>query len=355
MSKKISCLAKVFLFAAFLLMPSTALAGAGILDTLSGAVFFMAKGTADWAAAVKGVDVNVGDKIKTGSDGRALIVFGDGTKIMLGNDSELEISDYMVSAKKRSAVYTLATGKVRAIVTKFAGKSDIKVKTRTAVAGVRGTDFIVMNQGNANVMFGNEGRVAASAANGKDSSASVALRAGQMTENTSGVTPIKPVAVEPGTPLAEVRAQLEAVTDVNAPVEWEAAGKLPSILARWNINYGHYLADSKRFKDALNIFQIAIDLTEISSIRAEVHLERGTVLSRNLNDPKAALTEYTAVIEKYPVSEFVDNAVYSSGVIYMDMGDKENARRLFTRYIGDYPKGARRGTVEILLKSIAER
>ena len=351
MSKKILWLPLVFLFAAFLLMPSMAMAGAGALDTFSGAVFFMAKGGADWATAVKGVEVNAGDKIRTGSDGRALIVFGDGTKIMLGNDSELEISDYMVSAKKRSAVYTLATGKVRAIVTKFAGKSDIKVRTRTAVAGVRGTDFIVMNQGNANVMFGNEGTVAASAAGGKDS---VPLKAGQMTENTSGVTPIKPIAVEPGTPLAEARAQLEAVTDVNAPVEWEVAGKLPAMLARWNINYGHYLADSKRFKDALNIFQIAIDLTEISSVRAEAHLERGTVLSRNLNDPKAALTEYQAVMEKYTVSEFVDNAVYSSGVIYMDMGDKENARKLFTRYLSEYPKGARRGTVEILLKSLGE-
>ncbi|MBI5235535.1 MAG: FecR domain-containing protein [Deltaproteobacteria bacterium] len=351
MSKKILRLPLLFLFAAFLLMPSTALASAGALDTLSGAVFFMAKGKADWGSAVKGAEVNVGDRIKTGADGRALIIFGDGTKIMLGNDSELEISEYMASAKKRSAVYTLATGKVRAIVTKFAGKSDIKVKTRTAVAGVRGTDFIVMNQGNANVMFGNEGRVAASATDGKDS---VQLKAGQMTENTSGVVPIKPIVVEPGTPLAEARAALVAVTDPGAPIEWEAAGKLPAILARWNVNYGHYLADSKRFKDALNIFQIAIDLTEISSIRAEAHLERGTVLSRNLGDPKSALAEYTAVMERYPVSEFVDNAVYSAGVIYMDMGDKENARRMFTRYLSDYPKGARRGTVEILLKSLGE-
>ncbi len=320
----------------------------GKLSDLSGVVYFKGKDAAAWAIASKGQELNDGDAVKTGSDGRAQLLFSDGTKLMLGNDTEIEITKFLVKGKSRGAVFTLSTGKVRAVVRKFSGKSDVRVKTPTAVAGVRGTDFIVMNQGNANVMFGESGKVEASG----DGGGSVPLTAGTMTENTRGGTPIEPVTVEPGTPLEAARKQLEAVTDVKAPVEWEEAGKLPLILARWNINYGNYLAESKRYTEALEVFQIAIDLTGAPDVRADAHFSRGTVFSLHLNEPAKALAEYEAVIEKYPSLPAVENAVYFSAKLNIELGRKEAAKKLFQTYLERFPQGRHRESAETLLKTL---
>lgn len=342
--------AVIFAFV-FILSAGTAAAAVGEIGAASGAVYFKAKGGAAWGLAPKGGNIDVGDRIKTGSDGRALLVLRDKSRLMLGNETEIEISEFLLTKKKRSAVYSVSTGKVRAVVAKFSGRSEIKVRTQTGVAGVKGTDFIVMNQGAANVYFGKESRVDVS---GDGDDGTVKLFANKMTENTSGASPIDPVNVEPGSPLEEARAQLEAVTDVAAPVQWEKTGNLPNLLARWNINYGRYLAESRRYKEALDVFHIAVDLTAISTIQAEAHLEMGTVYALYMNDPRSALIEYNAVIERYPELPFVANALYSAGKINMDIGNKAEAGRLFRRYLNEYPQGRHKETVEQLLRSLAE-
>ncbi|MBI5971029.1 MAG: FecR domain-containing protein [Deltaproteobacteria bacterium] len=322
---------------------------AGKIADLSGVVYFKGKDVLAWSLAAKGQGLNDGDAVKTGSDGRAQLLFSDGTKLMLGNETEIEITKFLTKGRNRAAVLTLSTGKVRAVVKKFSGKSDVQVKTPTAVAGVRGTDFIVMNQGSANVMFGESGKVEAS---GDGGGKAVPLTAGTMTENTQGVAPIAPVKVEPGTPLEAARKQLEAVTDVSAPVEWEEAGKLPLILARWNINYGNYLAESKRYKEALEVFQIAIDLTETPDVRADAHFSRGTVFSLYLNEPAKALAEYEAVIEKYPSLPAVENAIYFSAKLNVELGFKEAAKKLFRAYLERFPQGRHKDSAETLLKTL---
>lgn len=342
----------IFFVALMLGGPAAALASIGAISSISGSVYYKAREAAKWAVAAKGTGLNIGDRLKTGADGRVLLKFEDGTNLSLGNESEIEITEFLLKKDKRSATYTLSTGKVRALVNKFNGKTDIKVKTATSTSGVKGTDFIVMNQGNANVIFGEESTVDVST---PDKDKSVDLKAGAMTENTRGANPIEPVKVDPGTALADARAELEAVTDVSAPVEWEKTGKLPDILARWNINYGHYLADSKRFADSLDVFQIAIDLTSLAAIKAESYIERGTVLSRNLNEPQKALQEYMTVVDKYNVAPFAENALFSAGMIYMDLGDKENARKLFKRYLSEYPEGSHRPTIELFMKELESR
>ncbi|MBI5888592.1 MAG: FecR domain-containing protein [Deltaproteobacteria bacterium] len=352
--------ALVFLMAAVLVaagwaVPTTQAAPApatqasiGSIAGMSGTVYFKPRDAAKWAVAAKGVRLDAGDRIKTGSDGRAALRFKDNSNITLGNDTELEITEFLLKKGSRSAVYSVSTGKLRAAVGKFSGRTDIKVKTPTSVSGVKGTDFIVMNQGDANIIFGEESNVQVSGDNGRP----VVIKPNTMTENTRGTAPIHPEKVEPGTPLADVRAQLETVTNVDAPVEWEKAGQLPLILARWNINYGRYLAESKRFADALDVFQISVDLTEKMEIRAEAYLERGTLLSRNMNEPQRALAEYMIVIEKYPEPQYLENAIFSAGMINRELGDKENAKKLFERYLNEYPNGRHKETVENLMKEM---
>ena len=339
------------LISAYCLLPTAyCFAAIGNISKGSGAIYFKAKTEKKWVAATVAMDVNEGDRIKTGSDGRIELAMQDDSRLTIGNNTEMEITRFLLDKdnNKRSATVFLVKGKLRGVVAKFAGRTDMKVKTPTAVAGVKGTDFIVMNEGKANILFGQEGSVEVK---GKDKE-SVALSPGTMTENTQGHTPIAPVKVEPNTPLADARKQLEAVTNVDAPVEWQATGNLPVILARWNMNYGHYLADSGKYKEALEVFQIAADLTDMPEIGVESRVQRGTVLSRNLSLPHDALKEYQIVLDKYPQMPQAENALFSIGMIYKDMGEKEKAKEYLQKYLKQYPQGKHSSTAELLIKEL---
>lgn len=345
--RKIFFIVLTFISAYCLLSTAYCYAAIGSISKGSGAIYFKAKAEKKWAVAAAGMDINEGDRVKTGSDGRIEVGLQDGSRLTIGNNTEMEITRFLLDKDRRSATIFIQ-GKLRAAIAKFSGKTNMRVKTPTAVAGVRGTDFIVMNEGKANVLFGQEGSVEVK---GKDKEA-VALVPDTMTENTQGHAPIAPVKVEPNTPLADARKQLEAVTNVDAPVEWQATGNLPVILARWNINYGHYLADSGKYKEAIEVFQIAADLVNIPEIGAESRVQRGTVFSRNLNLPQEALKEYQAVLDKYPQMPQAENALFSIGMIYKDMGEKEKAREYLQKYLKRYPQGKHTSTVETLVKEI---
>jgi len=348
--RKVFFIVLVLFSAFYLLPPAYSFAAIGNISKGSGAIYFKAKTEKKWVAATVAMDVNEGDRIKTGSDGRIELALQDDSRLTIGNNTEMEITRFLLDKdnNKRSATIFLVKGKLRTVVAKFAGRTDMKVKTPTAVAGVKGTDFIVMNEGKANILFGQEGSVEVK---GKDKE-SVVLSPDTMTENTQGHTPIAPVKVEPNTPLADARKQLEAVTNVEAPVEWQETGNLPVILARWNMNYGQYLADSGKYKEALEVFQIAADLTDIPEIGAESRVQRGTVLSRNLSLPQDALKEYQTVLDKYPQMPQAENALFSIGMIYKDMGEKAKAKEYLQKYLKQYPQGKHTSTAELLIKEL---
>jgi hypothetical protein len=88
------------------------------------------------ALAKPGEAVRHGERIRTGKDSAASIVLKDGTVMTLGPDSTTQEGNLLVD---------LLQGSVR-MVTGLLAKVNperFKVKTPTAVVGVRGTDFIV--------------------------------------------------------------------------------------------------------------------------------------------------------------------------------------------------------------------
>ncbi len=327
---------------------SPALAGIGTVNKGGGAIYFKAKGAKSWIIATAGMDIDEGGRVKSGSDGRIEISLQDGSRLAVGNNTEVEITRFLLDKGKRNGTIFLVRGKLRAIIAKFSGRTNMRVKTPTVGAGIKGAAFIIMNQGKANVLFGQEGSVVVI---GKDQE-SVALLPNTMTENTQGHAPIPPVKVGIVPQLSEARKQLEALTDVEAPVEWEAAGNLPAVLARWNINYGHYLTDSGRYRDALEVFQIAMDLTDAPEIGAEGHFLRGAIFFRNLALPQEALKEYQAALDRYPRTTQAEDAVFSIGMIYKDIGERERAKEYLRMYLKQYPQGKYTSTAETLLKEI---
>jgi tetratricopeptide (TPR) repeat protein len=317
----------------------------GKISKFKGTVQFRAKNNISYTPVKSAMDVSEGNWVKTGPDGWLELTLSDNSKFTMANNSEMEITSFMFSKKKREGSFNLTQGKLRASVVKFSGQSNITVKSGTAVAGVKGTEFLMMSEGPANVFFGNEGAVSVSG-QGKESQS---LTANAMTQNTRGYTPIDPVKIEPGTPLADARNAFNSATAAVPPADWMETNNLPNIVARWNIQYGHYLADSGKYDMALHVFQIALDLTKLSDIRCDARLERGAVYSRFLSNPESALAEYLLVLEEYPRSPQAETALYSAGQILYTMDFKEQAKARFQQYLKEYPQGKHRSNVDTLI------
>jgi hypothetical protein len=91
-------------------------------------------------------DVYEKDTIKTGEDSKVKIFFVDETTVSIGPETTIKITKLMCSPAKnyREGKFNVAMGKVRFNVGKiFSKESTFEVHTPTAVAGVKGTSFIV--------------------------------------------------------------------------------------------------------------------------------------------------------------------------------------------------------------------
>jgi len=317
---------------------------------ISGEVFFRTGAQSTYAPLAPGAAMREGSWVRTGKNGWIELALSDGSTITLANNSELELTRLnLTNGGKREGFFNLILGKLRASVVKLAGRqADFKVRSGTAVAGVKGTEFLMMTVGPANVFFGNEGSVAVSGT-GKEEKL---MLAGSMTQTTRGYEPQEPYSVEPGSPLADARSTFNAITGGTPPADWLAGDALPGIMARWNVNYGHYLADSGSYQEALRVLQIAIDLTQVSEIRADAWLERGTIQGRFLDNPRAALAEYLLVLEEYPHLPQAEIALFSAGQTLYELKLYDQASNRLRQYLTSYPTGRYRGNVETLLNSI---
>jgi len=334
-----------------LLVPVVALAGeVGKITGLKGMAQIRAKNNIPYGALKKGATVNEGNWIKTGEDGWVELTLDDKSRFTLANNTEFEVTSFLVSKNRREGTFNLAQGKLRASVVKLAGKqSGMTVKSGTAVAGIKGTEFLMLSEGPANVFFGNEGTVAVS---GDGRGPQQQLTASTMTQNTRAMTPVEPLKVEAGTPIAEAREIFDKVTAAAPPAEWTDSGRISDIIARWNINHGHYLADSGKYNDSLQLFQIALDLTRIAEIRADALMERGAVYARFLNNPELALAEYLLVLEEYPKLPQAETALFNAAQTLAELGFVDQARARFNQYLKAYPSGKHRNNVETLLQRL---
>jgi hypothetical protein len=95
--------------------------------------------------------VAVTDQVVTGPDSAASVVLRDGTTLMLGPDSQLEIKGFTYDATKQegNVILSMLRGTMR-MITGLIGKAHpeaVKINTPTSLIGVLGTDFIVKAEG----------------------------------------------------------------------------------------------------------------------------------------------------------------------------------------------------------------
>lgn len=119
---------------------------AGFIKSVQGKVQLLsASGAARYAKA--GDPVAPVDRIVTEADSGASVVLRDGTMMVIGPSSQLDVKDFHFDAKTQEGglFVALLRGSMR-MITGLIGKTHpdaIRVDTQTATIGIRGTDFIV--------------------------------------------------------------------------------------------------------------------------------------------------------------------------------------------------------------------
>jgi len=112
----------------------------GEVVAVRGAVFFDA-GTVQQPLVVK-APVHRGDSIVSAA-GKAQIGLLDGTIISVGENSRVRVADYDASGAGTRARLGLVSGVLRLLVNKISPSGHFEVETETAVAAVRGTDWVI--------------------------------------------------------------------------------------------------------------------------------------------------------------------------------------------------------------------
>lgn len=291
-------------------------------------------------SAKVGLELFEKDTIKTGDNGWVALELSDKSKINLGNKTQITIYK-----DKNKLLIQLDRGKLKANVKKVKDR-EVTFKTSTAVAGIRGTEFTLFNENNANIFFGKEGVVEVKGTKeGKE-----LLSKDEMTETTKGNKPIVPQKVEPNTPLEEAERLLSMLTGDTPPEDFKKAEAFSEIIARWNVNFSRYLVDKKEYDEALHVLQIALDISRSPELRADARLQRGNIFSVFLEAYEDALAEHLLNIEEYPTLPQAEISLYQTGLLLYELGFNEQAVNRFKEYKEKYPKGRYLNNVERYLK-----
>lgn len=167
------------------------------LTVLAGQVEVRRSGQTEYQSAPSGITLAPGDVVRTGSSGRALITYFEGSTTVLEPQSELEIQRLNGEAARtpRLAVHQVAGSTWHKVVRLIAPGPRMEVHTATAVALVRGTEFLVTlmpRTGSlpATLVAVMDGMVDVTAAG-----VTVTVRAGEMTSVEPGQPPSGPQPV----------------------------------------------------------------------------------------------------------------------------------------------------------------
>lgn len=114
------------------------------IGSLSGKVQIWLQGDDDWSDAKIGLVLEEGDKIKTGADSEAVLQWANGHKLKVYALSVVNIDQLSSRGTTEKTGLSIEEGKIFAKANKLkSDNSSFSVATPTAVAGVRGTQFLI--------------------------------------------------------------------------------------------------------------------------------------------------------------------------------------------------------------------
>ncbi len=208
---------------------ATAQAVHGVFRVVKGDVKIIQGSDQKEVKARLGQKVYPKDTIIAAKDSRAKIVMVDNNELNISPESKIEIQsyEYKPNEDKKSVMLNVLYGKVRAKVNqKYDGDNKFNVKTPSAVAGVRGTDFFTSyNRGtNETKIVTFEGRVAFGQAGAGGTIVNpVYVSRGETTSQRGSSAPTAPISV----PKAEL-AEMEVHTDATKAPDQPQGGRQPA-------------------------------------------------------------------------------------------------------------------------------
>ena len=134
-----------------------------------------------------------GDRVVTPSDGRVLIEFPDRSRLSLGADTQVVLDEYSLApgSGRLKGFLSLLAGILRMSIVHSTRADDFGIRTQTAIASVRSTDWIVEAGAGDTQVFVVSGAVRVSDSGG---GGAVELAAGEGTGVKAGAAP-RPASV----------------------------------------------------------------------------------------------------------------------------------------------------------------
>jgi hypothetical protein len=133
----------------------------GSVSGLTGQAQVTSQGTSQVRPLALGAEVFEGDQIHTAADAKLRLSMVDGSVLTLGAATDLSLNrfNYAPEQAGRNVLLEVPRGIIRVLVSLLVAHSTFEVQSHTAVASVRGTDWIAEAQPDATAIVTLDGRV----------------------------------------------------------------------------------------------------------------------------------------------------------------------------------------------------
>ncbi len=182
------------------------------IHNIQGEVQLRGAGDEEWTAAREGDKLFEGSQLKTGPDSQALLVWNRGHAVKVFELTRLTLDELSLKKASEKTSMNILKGKAFVRAKKLLKKeSTFTIRTPTAIAGVRGTEFLVDVRGGASSFSMLSGLLGISAESGD-----IVLGENQAVEVAAGMQGApEPVEVAP-----EVRTEMESISaEISAELE----------------------------------------------------------------------------------------------------------------------------------------
>jgi hypothetical protein len=134
----------------------------GTVDALTGDCTVVRFGESAASALTVGAALHEGDRIRTAQGARLRLAFADGSVVQLGERTDLVLDWFLHApdAGTQNVLLRVSFGIFRVILQLVLPRAAFEVQTATAVASVRGTDWIAEASAEATAIVALEGDVA---------------------------------------------------------------------------------------------------------------------------------------------------------------------------------------------------
>jgi tetratricopeptide (TPR) repeat protein len=251
----------LFLCAMILFCARETLATTARVQSASGATLKRSNAT-NYATLNSRTSLNNGDVVRTGANGKASLLFYDGSQARMGANSALQITPPTDAGGGRKSFFRALGGQVWARL-----RPGTAVRTRTAVAGVRGTEILLqVADDDTTTLTVIEGTV-----DFYNEFGAVVVNTSQQSVAAPGRAPTSPITIDNPGLLIEWTFDLDYAVLPREKFWTALAGSTPATTlaqraaaAQANPNdieaqrmYGDALFDARRFEDALAVYQRA--------------------------------------------------------------------------------------------------